>query len=279
MKTSRIAVVGGGPGGLFTSYLLDEFCGELCRVTLFEAGPRLGGKVVTERFNAAPVPYEAGVAELYDYSRSGPDPLRRLVRNLGLSTVPMDGSSVIMGDAILRTAHDIRQHLGDGALRAIRAFRQGCRESCSPVDYYEGHPQDDNRHPWANKTFAEVLDEIPDERARKYIKVASHSDLATEPHLTSALNGLKNVLMDDPRYIRLYSIVGGIERLIDGLKGRISAEVRLRSPVVSLSRDPDGSYRLRSRLASGGLRGSSVRHGGPPPLPNYWLQHLEWGSR
>ena len=76
MKKSRIAVVGGGPGGLFTSYLLEEFCGDLCEVTLFEAGPRLGGKVVTERFHTAPVLYEAGVAELYDYSRTGPDPLK-----------------------------------------------------------------------------------------------------------------------------------------------------------------------------------------------------------
>ena len=95
---------------------------------------------------------------------------------------------------------------------------------CSPVDYYEGHPHDDNRHAWASKTFADVLDEIPDENARKYIAVAAHSDAATEPHLTSALNGLKNVLMDDPRYLRLYSIVGGIERIIDGLRERIVAD-------------------------------------------------------
>src|SRR3954465_7238624 len=88
MKTSRIAVVGGGPGGLFTSYLLEEYCGDLCEVTLFEAGPRLGGKVLTRHSATAPVLYEAGVAELYDYSRSGPDPLRELVEKLGLSTVP-----------------------------------------------------------------------------------------------------------------------------------------------------------------------------------------------
>ena len=113
MKKSRIAVVGGGPGGPFTSYLLEEFCGDLCQVTLFEAGPRLGGKVLTERFTTAPVLYEAGVAELYDYSRSGPDPLRQLVQKLGLSTVPMDGPSVVMGDAILTTSRDICQHLGD----------------------------------------------------------------------------------------------------------------------------------------------------------------------
>jgi SAM-dependent methyltransferase len=189
----------------------------------------------------------------------------------------MDGHCVIMGDAILRTGRDIRQHLGEEALRAIRSFQQRCRELCSRAAYYEGDPHEDNRHSWANKTFADVLDEIPDENARKYIAVAARSDVGTEPHLTSALNGLKNILMDDPRYLRLYSIVGGIERLIDGLKERLVAEVRLRSPVVSLSRDPDGSYRLRTRF-----RGSYQEHQFDMvvfALPNYWLQRLEWGSR
>ena len=277
MKKSRIAVVGGGPGGLFTSYLLDEFCGDLCHVTLFEAGPRLGGKVLTNRFTTAPVPYEAGVAELYDYSRTGPDPLKQLVLKLGLSTVPMDGPSIIMGDAILRTGQDIRQHFGEAALRAIRSFQKRCRELCSPADYYEGHPQDDNRHAWASKTFAEVLDEIADENARKYISIAAHSDSAAEPHLTSALNGLKNVLMDDHRYLRLYSIVGGIERLIDGLKERIAAEVRLRSPVVAVSRDSNGTYRLQTRC-----QGAYQDHSFDMvvlAVPNYWLQRLEWNSR
>jgi protoporphyrinogen oxidase len=245
MKKSRIAVVGGGPGGLFTSYFLNEFCGDLCQVTLFEAGPRLGGKVLTRHFTGAPVPYEAGVAELYDYSGTGPDPLRQFVEKLGLSTVSMDGPCVIMGDAILQTERDIRELLGASALKAIRAFQKRCRALCSRTEYYEGHSQDDNRHPWAGKTFADVLDEVPDENARKYLAVAARSDIATEPHLTSALNGLKNVLMDDPRYLRLYSIVGGIERLVDGLKERITAEVRLRSPVVALFSDPDGTYRLR----------------------------------
>jgi monoamine oxidase/SAM-dependent methyltransferase len=277
LKKSRIAVVGGGPGGLFTAYLLNEFCGDLCEVTVFEAGPRLGGKVVTTQFTAAPVPYEAGVAELYDYSRTGPDPLKQLVQKLGLETVPMDGPTIIMGDAILGSARDIRRLFGEETVRAIRSFQQRCRELCSPTEYYEGHPHDDNRHPWASKTFADVLDEIPDENARKYIAVAAQSDLATEPHLTSALNGLKNVLMDDTRYLRLYSIVGGIERLIDGLKDRIVADVRLRSPVVSLSRGSDGSYSLRVRHQR-----SHEDHSFDMvvlALPNYWLQRLEWGSR
>jgi len=52
---TRIAVVGGGPGGLFAAQLLEEFCADLCEITLFEASARLGGKIVTEQFKTAPV--------------------------------------------------------------------------------------------------------------------------------------------------------------------------------------------------------------------------------
>ena len=72
---TRIAIIGGGPGGLFASLLLEDYCGDLCEATLFEAGPRVGGKVFTQQFETAPVLYEAGVAELYDYSHIGPDPV------------------------------------------------------------------------------------------------------------------------------------------------------------------------------------------------------------
>src|SRR5271168_5188530 len=118
----RVAIVGGGPGGLFTAYLLKEFCADLCEVTLFEAGPRLGGKVVTEQFKTAPVTYEAGVAELYDYSHFGPDPVKQLVEKLGLSTVRMTGPTVILGNAILRNHRDIRRHFGAATVRALQAF-------------------------------------------------------------------------------------------------------------------------------------------------------------
>src|SRR5436853_490270 len=106
---TRIAIVGGGPGGLFATHLLEEFCADLCEVTLFEASARLGGKILTEQFATAPVRYEAGVAEVYDYSHFGPDPLRELIAKLGLATVPMEGPAVILGDAILRNDQDIRK--------------------------------------------------------------------------------------------------------------------------------------------------------------------------
>jgi monoamine oxidase/SAM-dependent methyltransferase len=273
---TRIAIVGGGPGGLFTAYLLERYCSDLCQVTLFEAGPRLGGKVCTKQFTRAPALYEAGVAELYDYSHFGPDPIKQLIKQFGLATVPMSGPTVILGDAILRDDDDILRHFGPRTLRALEAFDQRCLELCCPADYYEGCVQDDNRHPWAGKTFREVLDEIPDETARKYIEVAVRSDVATEPHLTNALNGLKNVLMDDPRYLRLYSIQGGIERLIDKLKEQIKSQVFLESPVVRLAR-AEGGYRLTTRR-----QGRFQEHDFDYvvlALPNYWLSRLEWGSR
>jgi monoamine oxidase/SAM-dependent methyltransferase len=274
---TRIGIVGGGPGGLFAAKLLEEYCGDLCQVTLFEAGPRLGGKVVTEQFSTAPVRYEAGVAEIYDYSHFGPDPLRALVKKLGLSTVPMTGPAVILEDAILRNDRDIKKYFGQATVKAIKSFHATCRRLCSPDEYYEGHWQDDNSHPWSGKTFRDVLDEIPDEMASRYIEVASRSDVATEPHLTSALNGMKNVLMDDPNYLRIYSIVGGIQRLTDEVAGQLKSTIVLDSPVVRVAKNPAGTYRLTTR------RGSAFHEHDFDmvilALPNYWLSRLEWSGR
>jgi SAM-dependent methyltransferase len=274
---TRIAIVGGGPGGLFTAKKLENFCADLCEVTLFEAGSRLGGKVATDQFTTVPVPYEAGVAELYDYSHFGPDPIRELVDKLGLSTVPLTGPTVVLGDAILRDAKDIRHHFGTATAKAIHEFQQKCRELCSPEEYYEGHWQDDNQNPWSGKTFREVLDEIPDETARKYIEVAVRSDVASEPHLTSALNGLKNVLMDDPRYLRLYSVEGGIQRLTDGLSRSVTSRVVLEAPVTRVAKNDDGTYNVTVRR-----QGKFEEHTFDLvviSLPNYWLERIEFEGR
>src|SRR5881397_3354510 len=97
----RIAIIGGGPGGLMTAYLLQQRSRSPLDITIFEASDRLGGKVTTQQFQTAPVQYEAGAAELYDYSEAGPDPLREMVREFGLSTRPMEGKVIIFGDQIL----------------------------------------------------------------------------------------------------------------------------------------------------------------------------------
>ncbi len=159
-----------------------------------------------------------------------------------LETVPMDGKGVILEGKILNTRRDIKKHFGEATLKALDDFHAKCREMCSPDEYYEGYSGDDNKHPWGEKTFREVLDEIPDEMARKYVEVAARSDVATESQLTNALNGLKNVLMDDPKYLRLYSIAGGNEKLIEGLAERNLGKVMLQSRVSKITRNEGGSY-------------------------------------
>src|ERR1035438_9348156 len=57
-----LAIVGGGPGGLMSAWYLKKKLGELCRITIFEASDRVGGKILTRKFDSAPAIYEAGVA-------------------------------------------------------------------------------------------------------------------------------------------------------------------------------------------------------------------------
>src|SRR5262249_13971556 len=98
MSRIRVGIIGGGPGGLMTAYLHDKRTPVACEVTLYEASSRVGGKVLTSQFESVPLAYEAGAAELYDYSQSGVDPLRQLVAELGLTTSPMGGEVIVLGE-------------------------------------------------------------------------------------------------------------------------------------------------------------------------------------
>src|SRR5260370_15986705 len=89
-----LAIVGGGPGGLMSAWYLKKKLGELCRVTIYEASDRLGGQILKRKFDSAPAMYAGGVAEIYDYSMTGPDPLRELIQAFGLHTIPMDHQQV-----------------------------------------------------------------------------------------------------------------------------------------------------------------------------------------
>ena len=195
----RVAIIGGGPGGLLTAHALERDAPAAYDITLFEADKRIGGKIVTRHFAAAAVPYEAGAAELYEYPGPGSDPLRQLVADLGLSTIELCGGTVVLGDRIMRNRDDIRRHLGMKTLRAIEDFRRRGSALLSPQEYYNDNRSKLNRHAWSRRSFHSVLAEIPDAGARRFLTVAVHSDLATEPHLTNGLYGLENCLLDDPR--------------------------------------------------------------------------------
>ena len=119
---TRVAIIGGGPGGLMTAHLLEQKCS--CRATLFEASDRVGGKVRTCRFDSVPVGYEAGVAECYDYQAIGDDPLRNLTRALGLDITPTGSNAIVLDGALLLDDIEIGQRCGDRTLRAIEDFRR-----------------------------------------------------------------------------------------------------------------------------------------------------------
>ena len=162
-----LAIVGGGPGGLMSAWYLKRKLGDLCRVTIYEASDRLGGKIVTRKFDSAPAMYEAGVAEIYDYSMTGPDPLRELIQHFGLQTIPMDAEQVQLDGELLNDVPGMRRKYGAKTAAAIEAFRKRCTDMVSPIEYYEGVGAHDNEHPWAYMTCEQVLDKEVDDRHRQ----------------------------------------------------------------------------------------------------------------
>jgi protoporphyrinogen oxidase len=274
----RVAIVGGGPGGLLTARFLER-AGH--SPTLFEASERLGGKVLTGRFDKAPVHYEAGVAEFYDYSHVGQDPLKELVTELGLSIQPIQSRTVLMDGHILSSDDDIAHIYGPGTLQAIDAFYDRCRQQLTPREFYEWDRRAENAHPWSQVTFKQILDQIPDETARKYVLTAVASDLAAEPDQTNAFFGLENVLMDDPDYLRLYTIVGGNERLIQRLTRDLrTTRIEPNTIVTRIDRNADGSLRLFTAAPDDASVSRSYDFDQVVlALPNYWLERIEWGDR
>ena len=270
-----LAIVGGGPGGLMSAWYLKKKLGELCRITLFEASDRLGGKVLTRKFDSAPATYEAGVAEIYDYSMTGPDPLRELIQHFGLQTIPMDAEQVQLDGELLNDVAGMRRKYGAETAAAIETFRKRCAELMSPSQYYEGVGAHDNEHPWAYMTGEQVLDrEVQDPIAKRFFKTMARSDIATESHNTNGLNALKNYLMDVDGYIGLYSIQNGNEQLIECLQSEVNADIQLNHRVLNVGKGVDGRYRLN--MMNG--KGPETREFDLVLvcLPHSWLATLGW---
>lgn len=272
----RVAIIGGGPGGLMSAYFLERRTTIPCAITLFEASGRLGGKIITRQFKKAPVTYEAGAAEFYDYSQVGQDPLRELIDELGLSTSPMRGETIVLGDRFIRRDSDLKKVFGESTWRALKQFKNRARSIISPDDYYDFGYAHGNGHAWLHDDFAQALAQITDETARKYIEVCVHSDVATEPTCTSALYGLQNYLMNEPDYMSLYTIDGGLERLPQELARRISAKIQLNHRVVRVQKAENHRYRVTSRH-----RGKEQFEDFDfviVALPNNWIPHIEWSG-
>lgn len=239
-RRPKVAVIGGGPGGMFTTYILNQKVPEAV-VTIFEASDRLGGKICTDEFTDG-TPFEAGVAELYEYlGPGGKDPMRQIIENdLGLETVDMFGGPVVLDNKILRDDEDIERELGEPTLTEIKDFHKLMSE-LMPLERYANRWQPDNSHPWANDTFRHHLREAIPENcdAIAYIETAVHSDLATEPHTCNGLNAIKNVLMDNDEYMQVYHVVGGISKFAEALRKKLKATVRLNTRVRCIGKEPE----------------------------------------
>lgn len=235
--TPKIAVVGGGPAGLFTAYILQQRLPE-ASISLFESSGRLGGKVMTAAMGDG-TPYEAGVAELYDYKGSKEkNPLRALIEDdLGLATQGMSGGGVVLRGRVLRDRNDLEREFGKETRGRVDAFHKKMAE-LMPLQKYALRWQPEKDHPWADKTFRDcICAECGDDPvACEYIETAVASDLATESYTCNGLNGIKNVLLDNDDYMQLYHIQGGIERLVSALASRLRADLRLNSRVVAIER-------------------------------------------
>jgi len=272
-----LAIVGGGPGGLMSAWYLKRKLGEPCRITIYEASDRLGGKVLSGKFDSAPAMFEAGVAEIYDYSMAGPDPLREMIQHFGLQTIPMDAEQVLLDGELLEDVPGMRRKYGAATADAIVAFRKKCAEMVSPAEYYEGVGAHDNEHPWAYMTAEELLDrEVTDATAKRFFKVMARSDIATECHNTNGLNALKNFVMDVDGYIGLYSIQNGNEQLIECLQSEVDADIQLNHRVLNVGKTDTGRYQLN--MMNG--KGPETRDFDLVLmcLPHSWLSTMGWNG-
>ncbi len=247
MRRWSIGIVGGGPGGLLTAYRLEQLAPVPPRVTILEADTRLGGKIRTGSFASLPARYEIGAAEFYDYSTIDEDPLRDLIAELGLPTLPMGGGTAMIQGRLIETLDDLAFVCGSAACDSLVGFDRRAKAAVSPREFYESTAAADD---CGQHRFSHSLEPLAP-AARRFVESLMHSDLATEPAATSRRYGLDNYVMNDPAYMRLYCIAGGNEQLIDRLAGRLAATVRLRHRVERIADGPGGRLRVDWQTASG----------------------------
>ena len=251
MPRWNIGIIGGGPGGLFTAYRLEQLCSTPLNISIFESSDRLGGKLLTEQFSAEHIQYEAGAAEFYDYSLIDEDPLRELIEQFGLQTQSMGGTSIFQDNTVLGTLEDAHDSLGEVALCEFLRFNDRAKSEVSPRQFYDG-TSTSHINAWNTSLqedrFSTALDHLSN-KTRKYIQQHIHSDLAAEPAQTSHRYGLDNYLMNDPAYMQLYSITGGNDLLVHALARRLSAHIRLNTKITTVKKV--GQHRLELSWKAG----------------------------
>jgi hypothetical protein len=143
-----------------------------------------------------------------------------------------------------------------------------------PLEKYALRWQPDNDHPWAGKKFHDAIrEEVKDELAVEYIEAAVASDLATESYTCNGLNGVKNVLLDNDDYMQLYHVCGGIERVVDGLRELIEADVRMNTRVCCVKKEGE---QFCVYTCCDGQESELKFDAVFVCLPNHWLGQVKW---
>lgn len=233
-----------------TARLIEQKCGTACSARVFEASPRIGGKLHTRTFSRADAAYESGVAECYGYV-GGDDPLRSLVADLCLETIPTAGSTVVMQGQIIRDDEDLARVGGAATRAAVESFRAISAQALS-IDEWRGRlAAEGAEDPAAALTGTDLLELVDDDFARRYLALLAHSDLAAEPHQTSARYALRKMVMGLPGYGSVYALRGGMEELPRRLAQHLTrTELELSARVVRLGRHANGGYSLTVRRGS-----------------------------
>jgi len=239
----QVAVVGAGFSGLMSAFLLEKILGPDIDIVIFESSGRLGGRICTLELGGPDSYYDSGAAELYEIA--GGYSLKALVHALGLQTRDMVATPFFhFADALLRCEDDFQAVLGTPARAALTRFWELLTSMRTPDQYaLAGHPAD-NCHPWSRQSFSETLRLIEDAQARHFTEVQVHSDVSTEPDLTTGLFGVDNLLVDHPDYVQMFTLVGGNEQLVHALAERISARVLLNAHVTQICAQRGGSYEV-----------------------------------
>jgi len=242
-----------------TAYCLQSAAAVPYQLTILEASQRLGGKILTPRFTQYPHYYEAGAAEFYDYTPVGEDPLKELILDLGLSIRAMDGGSLLRQGRLLGQLEAIEDELGPEVSAGWRTFDRLAKDLMTPREFYEDDPRWLSGKASAEDRFSIWLGHNSSPKVRSLIETLIHSDLATEPDQTGVAYGLQNYLMNDPAYMRLYSIEGGNEQIVSELAQRIEAKICLGQKVLGVETSSSGTLRVRSQSTGAGQDAEAER--------------------
>lgn len=239
----RVGIIGGGPGGLFTAYMLQRKCGASCAVTMFEASARVGGMLDTRCFGRSGQRYEAGIAEVYVYPGMRDDPLPGVLHDLNIRTVPMSGHSVVFEGRVVRCQTDLRTVLGEKAGSAVRDHLASAAEHLPVERWRATSGRIAGSNSTLRRTYSAMLREVRDAAARRFLRAVTHADLAAEPHNVDAATAIDNAVMNLPGYVDFHLVPDGMSSIAERLLERTDARIERLAQVVRVDTRPDGRYR------------------------------------